>query len=245
MSAVQAAEHPFLGRPSKVPPRRRATRAEVAAITAERASRAAEQYKARVQSLSSGFGDGQSTLAVGGNAAAAATTAAALSEIANLAMAMAAEARAAQVDAKRWETMAAEAETKVGARGERTAGGLGPAAGLSVVDEAVSRVEAAVQRAELFGREAQAGEMAAAAAAESAMAATAVEDTEDEDAGRAKENNAMGRGRGRGTAAAAMASSPEMRDLPFAASALGTEAAVKGTVSKRHRCVLRVDTAVA
>ncbi|CAM9898997.1 unnamed protein product [Laminaria digitata] len=49
MSASRAAEHPWLGPLSKVPPRKRAARAEVAAISAERSADAAERSKARQQ----------------------------------------------------------------------------------------------------------------------------------------------------------------------------------------------------
>lgn len=150
MSALRAAEHPWLGRPSKVHPRRRAARAEVAAITAERAYWAAERHKARVQSFLWGSGPTSKS----------GTTA--LSDIAQLAAAMAAEARAAQADAKRWEKVAAEAEAEAGR--EDAGGGTG-ALDIAAVTTAVSKAEAAVKRAELLGKEAQAGEAAAAAAA--------------------------------------------------------------------------------
>lgn len=46
MSTTRAGEHPWLGSPSRVPPRRRAARAEVAEVTAIRAASTADRYAA-------------------------------------------------------------------------------------------------------------------------------------------------------------------------------------------------------
>lgn len=172
MSAFRAAEHPWLGRPSKVNPRRRAVRAEVAAIAAERAHFAADRHKARVQSFLSGSGP-KSTFGV-----------TVLSDIVQLAAAMAAEVRVAQAEAKRWEKAAAEAEAEAGREG---ADSDTSASNISAVTAAVSKAEAAVKRAELLGKEAAAGAAAAAVAAagmitaqETAMAQEHVSDSIEE-----------------------------------------------------------------
>lgn len=99
MSAAVAAEHPFLGPASKVPPRQRAARAEVAAVQTERAAAAAQRHKARLQQQEEGP-EGKPTKA---SAAAAVAAATALSDIAVLASAMSDEARSLLADTKRWD----------------------------------------------------------------------------------------------------------------------------------------------
>lgn len=130
-------------------------RAEVAAIVAERAHWAADRHKARVQSI---LGSGpKSTFGV-----------TVLSDIVQLAAAMAAEVRVAQAEVKRWEKAAVEAE----AEAEREdADEDTSASNISAVTGAVSKAEAAVKRAELLGKEAAAGATAAEVAAARMIAA--------------------------------------------------------------------------
>lgn len=215
MPAARTAEHPWLGLRSKVAPRRRAARAEVAAVSTERAACEAARHKARLQS-SSACGQAVATMSASA-AGAIATAAAALSEITHMSAAMSAEARAAREDAKRWEKVAVDAESAAAGGGSRDDGSVSAFA-------AIAKAEAAVQRTELLAREA-AGGLAVAATAARSLEQVMAQEASVKAGGAKKALTVVDRGSNNATEAAATAGTrnavPEMKDSRAAVMALG------------------------
>lgn len=194
MTALLASEHPFLGPPTKTPPRRRLARAEVAANVAERAARAAERHKARVEQQPTQRGVGaEGPRDQDDNP---------LADIAQLCAAMAAEARSLVADVKRWDKATA---TAAAAEEEQTGGG---GARASAAEEAAGKAESAVRRAELLAREAGGGSAAAKAVADARERERSQEEAATSAAGATKRGavgvareNGASNGTGNGTAA--------------------------------------------
>lgn len=152
MSAARAAEHAWLGGPSKASSRRRAVRVEAAAITVERAVAAAEIAKARFAlSSSAAFAAAAPAVATSQTAAAVTeATAAELSGMVELAATMSRAARAIQEEVKRLEKRAATVEAT--GKSVATAGGAG--GGAEALAEA--RAEAVAVRLKAEGKVCQA-----------------------------------------------------------------------------------------
>lgn len=192
MSAAHAAEHPWLGSLSKVPPRRRAARAEVAAVTAQRSAESAGRFAALAQLhpvqeqcnleiKGSSLGDTNARLDAAEAASAVAMAVTSLSEIATLAAVISAEVNAARDEAQRWEKAAVEAEKEATIAGndkgtapgacDSVSGGSAGAGATGAVLAAVKKAELTVCRAEALAREVEAGEAAAVASFEAWEAA--------------------------------------------------------------------------
>lgn len=116
MSATQAADHPWLDPRSTAPARRRASRAEVAHVTAERAANTVQRLQARVKP-SSVLGH---MAAMKSPAAAEAGLAAnnTLSELAQVVKAMSAEVAAARKEMQHWDKVEADENKAAGVPGE-------------------------------------------------------------------------------------------------------------------------------
>lgn len=153
VSAGQAAEHPWLDPNSTILKRRRAVRAEVAAVTAERAANAVVRLKALVGQPSTGLANVVTMRSVAAAQATAATVAT-LSEIAQLVTTMLVEVEGARKEVKRMDKTAAEPEN-IKAACEEGGVELG-------VSGAVLKAEEAVRRAEGFAKQAESGSAAAA-----------------------------------------------------------------------------------
>lgn len=145
MSATQAAEHPWLGRRSTTSARRRAARAKVASVTADRAVNTVERLQARVKRSS--LRGHMAAMKTPNTEVAKATAETALAEIAQLVTMMSVEVFAAGREVKRWDKVAA---------GDRNAASGGCGTSSRQESAVVRKAEEALRLAEVFAGQAEA-----------------------------------------------------------------------------------------